>query len=217
MNERNIATSIHGRYLTIPPALPGPAPMLVGFHGYAEDAETQLERLRAIPESHRWLIVAIQALNRFYQRRTNQVVASWMTRQDREAAIADNIAYVAKCLDAVAAEWPALPKVVFAGFSQGVAMAFRAAVHSTREAVGVIAVGADVPPEIAPQELQKLPAVLIARGASDERYTKDQFAKDEQLLRNSSVSVYALEFNGGHEWSAEVVEAASKFLRDRNP
>ena len=114
MNERNIATNSHGRYLTIPPALPGPAPMLVGFHGYAEDAEAQLERLRAAPESHRWLIVSIQALHRFYQRRTNQVVASWMTRQDREAAIADNIAYVAKCLDAVAAEWPALPKVVFA-------------------------------------------------------------------------------------------------------
>jgi predicted esterase len=214
MNERNIAINIHGRYLTIPPALPGPAPMLVGFHGYAEDAEAQLERLRATPESHRWLIVSIQALHRFYQRRTNQVVASWMTRQDREAAIADNIAYVAKCLDAVAAEWPALPKVVFTGFSQGVAMAYRAAVHSTREVAGVIAVGADVPPEIAPRALQRLPAALIARGTSDEWYTEEQFVKDEQLLRNSSVNVYALGFNGGHEWSAEVVEAASKFLRD---
>jgi predicted esterase len=216
MNERNIATSTHGRYLTIPPALPGPAPMLVGFHGYAEDAEIQLERLRATPESHRWLIVSIQALHRFYQRRTNQVVASWMTRQDREAAIADNIAYVAKCLDAVAAEWPALSKVVFAGFSQGVAMAYRAAVHTTREVAGVIAVGADIPPEIAPPALQRLPAALIARGTSDEWYTKEQFAKDEQLLRNSSVNVYALGFNGGHEWSSEVVEAASKFLRDRH-
>jgi predicted esterase len=216
MNERNVATGIHGRYLVIPPALPEPAPMLVGFHGYAEDAEAQLERLRAIPESHRWLIVSIQALHRFYQRRTNQVVASWMTRQDREAAIADNISYVAKCLDAVAAEWAALPKVVFAGFSQGVAMAYRAAVHSTREVSGVMAVGADVPPEIALHELQRLPAALIARGTSDEWYTKEQFAKDEQLLRNSSVNVYALEFNGGHEWSAAVVEAASKFLSHRD-
>src|SRR5580658_7878355 len=111
MNERNIATNIHGRYLTIPPALSGPAPMLVGFHGYAEDAEAQLERLRTIPESNRWLIVSIQALHRFYQRRTNLVVASWMTRQDREAAIADNVAYVKACIDAVAAEWPTLPMV----------------------------------------------------------------------------------------------------------
>ena len=95
-------------------------------------------------------------------------------------------------------------------------MAYRAAVHSTREVAAVIAVGADVPPEIAPHAMRRLPAALIARGTSDEWYTKEQFAKDEQLLRNSSVSVCALEFNGGHEWSAEVAGAASKFLRGRH-
>src|SRR5580698_5319071 len=101
--------------------------MLVGFHGYGEDAETQLERLRAIPGSAGWIVVSIQALHRFYERRTNHVVASWMTRQDRDAAIADNIDYVQNCLNAVSAEWPTDGKIVFAGFSQGVAMAFRAA------------------------------------------------------------------------------------------
>src|ERR1700683_4919215 len=111
--------------------MPGPATMLGGFHGYAEAAEAQLERLRAIPESTRWLCVSIQALHRFYQRRTERVVASWMTRQDRETAISYTIAYITTCVDAVAAEWLTLPTVVFAGFSQGVAMAFRAAAHST--------------------------------------------------------------------------------------
>ena len=90
MTERTLATTIHGRYLLVPPAASGPAPVLIGFHGYAEDAQTQLERLQAIPESNRWLCVSIQALNRFYDRRTNRIVASWMTRQDREFAIADN-------------------------------------------------------------------------------------------------------------------------------
>ena len=51
--------------------------------------------MRAIPGAARWRLVAIQGLHRFYQRRDNQVVASWMTRQDRELAIADNLAYVA--------------------------------------------------------------------------------------------------------------------------
>ena len=191
--------------------------MLVGFHGYSEDAEAQLERLRAIPESTRWLCVSIQALHRFYQRRSNQVVASWMTRQDRELAIADNVAYVATCLEAVAGEWPTIPKIVFAGFSQGVAMAFRAAVNTARGVSGVIAVGGDVPPELAPGLLQRLPAALIARGTSDEWYTKDKFEADERRLRECSVNVHAVEFNGGHEWSSEVVEAASRFLRDLHP
>jgi predicted esterase len=191
--------------------------MLIGFHGYAEDAEAQLERLRVIPESTRWLSVSIQALHRFYQRRTNRVVASWMTVQDRESAIADNVAYVAKCIDAVAAEWPTRPEIVFAGFSQGVAMAFRAAVNPAHRVAGVIAVGGDIPPELTLGALKRVAAVLIARGTSDDWYTREKFADDERRLQDCSVRVRAIEFNGGHEWSSEVVEAASHFLRERHP
>ena len=54
-----------------------------------------------------------------------------MTRQDREAAIADNIDYVDRV---VAATRTAAEPLVFAGFSQGVAMAFRAAVRGKRRA-----------------------------------------------------------------------------------
>lgn len=214
-SEGIVAARVHGRYLVVPPAGSGPAPVLVGFHGYAEGAEEQLERLRAIPESSRWLCVSIQGLHRFYQRRSNQVVASWMTRQNRELAIADNIAYVRSCLDAIAAEHLTLPKLVFAGFSQGVAMAFRAAAHANRPVAGVIAVGGDIPGEIAPAALANVSAALIARGASDELYRKLKFADDERRLRDSSVSVRALEFSGGHEWTGEVAEAAGQFLRER--
>ena len=182
-----------------------------------EDAEAQLERLRAIPESTRWLSVSIQALHPFYQRSTNRVVANWMTRQGRELAIADNVAYVTTCIDTVAAEWQTIPKVVFAGFSQGVAMAFRAAANTTRCVAGVIAVGGDIPPELTSTELKRMSAVLIARGTSDKRYTKEQFANDEQRLRQCSVSVRALKFSAGHEWSSEVLAAASQFLHERYP
>jgi predicted esterase len=211
MTERSIATAIHGRYLTIPPATSAPVPMLVGFHGYAENAEAQLERLQAIPGSDRWLVVSVQGLHRFYRRRTSVVVASWMTRQDRELAIADNIAYVNACLDATAAEWPARTSVVFAGFSQGVAMAFRAAVHTQRNVVGVIAVGGDIPPEITSDELKKVPAVLLARGASDDLYTAEKFVSDQQRLQQSSVAICSLTPNSGHEWSDELSTAAGPF------
>jgi predicted esterase len=217
VKERTIAATTHGRYLVIPPTSQVPAPLLVGFHGYAEDAEAQLERLRAIPESAGWLKVSIQALNRFYERRTNRVVANWMTREDREFAIADNIAYVQNCIDAIAAEWQAIPKIVFAGFSQGVAMAFRAAASAKRFEAGVIAVGGDVPPELTPAALTRLSAVLIARGNFDAWYTNEKFAEDGRRLRDSGVNVRALEFNGGHEWSAQVLVAASDFLRERYP
>ena len=91
--------------------------MLVGFHGYGETAESLMERLRAIPSADDWLIVSVQGLHRFYQQRTNEVMASWMTRQDRELAIADNLAYVSAVVEEVVKEWPST-RIVFAGFSQ---------------------------------------------------------------------------------------------------
>ena len=210
--ERIIATPTHGRYLVVAPASPGPAPLLVGFHGYGEDAERQLERLRAIPGSDRWLIVSIQGLHRFYQRQTNAVVASWMTRQDRELAIADNHVYVAATLDDVVAAWPTVRRIVFAGFSQGVAMAFRAAASSAHPTAGVIAVGGDIPPELDTPILRRVQSALVCRGSRDDWYAANTFAADLRRLQESSVNLQRCEFDGAHEWSRAVSDAAAGFL-----
>jgi len=216
MIAHTIAARTHGRYVVVPPANPGPAPMLVGFHGYAETAELQAGRMRAIPGSDRWLIVAVQGLNRFYQRRTNEVVAGWMTRQDRDLAIADNLSYVASVVDAVTREWPTSYARVYAGFSQGVAMTFRAAVASSRPPSGVISVGGDVPPELESPDLCRVRTALVCHGSADDWYTAAVFAKDVRRLRDANVQVRPLEFAGGHEWSDEVVRAAGEFLREHH-
>src|SRR5437879_1999837 len=126
IEERTLAVTSHGRYLVARPARvplhPSTPPLLVGFHGYAEDAEIQLARLQSIPGADRWLIVSVQALHRFYRGRSREVVASWMTRQDRELMIADNLAYVSTVISALGGEAAMMNALVFAGFSQGVAM-----------------------------------------------------------------------------------------------
>jgi predicted esterase len=216
--ERTISATTHGRYLVAAPASNGPAPLLVGFHGYAEGAEAQLDRMRAIPGADRWVLVSVQALNRFYRGRTNEVIAGWMTRQDRELAIADNRAYVASVVDEIYRERPNADRtLVFAGFSQGVAMTFRAAVASTRPVAGVIAVGGDVPPELDATELAAVRTALVCHGQRDDWYTSDKFANDVQRLRGASISVTPLDFAGGHEWSGDVIQAAAAFLRERYP
>jgi len=212
--ERNIATTTHGRCLVLPASTPASAGLLVGFHGYAEGAESQLERLRAIPGSDRWTLVSVQGLHRFYQRRTNEVIASWMTRQDRELAIADNLAYVEAVVDALAREMGREPaRLVFAAFSQGVAMGFRAATATTRRVNGVIAVGGDVPPEIDAAALAGAQNALVCRGTSDEWYTDAKFQNDITRLRQSGVTVHAVTFEGGHEWSDAVLQNAATFLQ----
>jgi len=213
MLEKTIAATIHGRYLMSDGRAEEARNVLVGFHGYAEGADAQFERLRSTPGADRWRIVAVQGLNRFYDRRTNSVVAGWMTRQDRELAIGDNLAYVASAIDE-ACRGTTVTRVVFTGFSQGTAMAYRAAAASRLPVTGVIAVGGDVPPELGPDRLGALGRVLVCRGARDDWYTPEKFQADVHRLRTAGADVVAFEFEGKHEWSAPVLERAAAFLRE---
>ncbi len=201
---RTIAASVHGRYLIEMPTHAMPAGVIAGCHGYAETAEIQMERLRGIPGADRWALVSIQALHPFYRGRPADVVASWMTRQDRELAIRDNVGYVEAVIDEVARDAQVDLPVLYTGFSQGVAMAFRAACAATRTVLGVVAVGGDVPPELSADTLRRLPTVLVARGGHDVLYTSDQWAADQTRLRAAGVAVRTLTFDGGHEWHPDV-------------
>jgi predicted esterase len=104
---------------------------------------------------------------------------------------------------------------VFAGFSQGVAMTFRAAAASSRPVAGAMAVGGDVPPELGAEVLARVPAALVCRGANDVLYAAATFENDVRRLREAGSDVRPLAFDGGHEWSDAVLRAASVFLRER--
>jgi (2Fe-2S) ferredoxin/predicted esterase len=209
---RTIATPTHGRYLVEPAREGKPLGLLVGFHGYAETAEAHLERLRSIPGSGDWVLASIQGLHRFYRGRSEEVVASWMTRQDRDLAIADNVAFVATVVESLR-EIPAAPALVFCGFSQGVAMAFRAACSSAPRVSGVIAAGGGVPPELDREALARAGAALLVRGQRDEWYPLAAWAADQARLGAAGVDVRAFGFDGGHEWNDDVSGAAGAFLQ----
>jgi len=213
MIERSIATGTHGRYLIAAPENSRP-PLLIGFHGYAESADHEFQRLNSIPGAERWLRLSIQGLHRFYRGRGTEVVASWMTRQDRDHAIHDNAAYVHSVIENVVAECSASPARVFGGFSQGVAMAYRAATSSSIPPRAVIALGGDVPPELDAASLRRIPCVLIGRGVRDEWYTAEKHAADERRLAAAGVVVQSCVFDGGHEWTAEFAAAAGRLLKD---
>ena len=202
-----VSTTMHGRVLVRD--APQPTGVLVGFHGYTESAAIQMERLVAL-ELREWTLVSVQALNRFYRGRSSDVVAGWMTRQDRDAAIEDNIAYVDRVLDAVASK--DLP-VMCTGFSQGVAMAFRAGLRGARKATAVVGVGGDIPPELLEDASLRFPAVLLVRGASDEWYTAAKLESNVAALRQRGGAAETLVHAGGHEWTPEAAAKIAEFLR----
>ncbi len=211
--EREIAALVHGRYLLEAPADPAGCPLVVGFHGYGENADLHLEQLRRLPGATRWVLCAVQALHPFYNR-AGDVIAGWMTRQQREHAIEDNLRYVSSVVAEVKRELPVSERLAYLGFSQGAAMAYRAAAGSGHPCQGVVVLGGDLPPELEPRDLSHFPAVLLGRGSSEEWYDAAKMEHDVELLRKKRVDVRPFVFQGGHEWTNEFRAEAGRFLEE---
>ncbi len=210
--ERQIATLVHGRYLLARGSDTGAGrPLLVGFHGYGENAETHLRELKRIPGAEDWVICAVGALHRFYNR-DGEVIGSWMTRQQREQAIEDNVRYAAGVIAAVRREEQTSDVLVMAGFSQGVAMAYRAALRSGFPCHGVLALAGDVPPELADKPTFPFPPVLLGRGTKDTWYGEEKMARDLEVLGAKGAEVESCVFEDGHVWTDEYRAAAGQFL-----
>jgi predicted esterase len=133
-----------------------------------------------------------------------------MTSQDRELAIADNVAYVDKALDLAGIRPPA----VFVGFSQGVAMAYRAATRGRHKAAGIIALAADIPPELKERTTPEVvfPPLLIGAGTRDRIYPEAKLDADVKFLKSRGVDHEVVRFTGGHAWTATFRRAAARWL-----
>ena len=209
----SVETRTHGRVVVRDATDLPVRGLIVAFHGYGQSAESILGDLDGVSGVHAWTVVSVQALHRFYTRGDQAVIASWMTRQDREAAIADNIAYVDRAIEATLEVSPSLtglvPPIVWVGFSQGVGMAYRAALSGSRKGAAVIALGGDVPPDV---DVAHAPPVLIGVGVHDTWYTVEKARADAARLAAAGVSHEVVTFDGGHEWTDEFRPAVARWL-----
>lgn len=211
-HTQTVEVYVQGHFLLREPRVGAGRALLVGFHGYAENAEVQAARMTAIPGTDEDWIGSIQALHPFYRTRTGEVVASWMTKFAREQAIRENREYVDRVLDGLRSTIPDSVPLVFYGFSQGVAMAYRAAMSTRHPPTAVIALGGDVPPDVALEELRGLRRVLVGRGNRDRLYSEESFQKDLQRLESAGVRVSPCPFEGEHDSNEEFAAKAGEFL-----
>ena len=212
VDTKILPARVHGRFLVRDGGADSSGGLLVAFHGYGMSASGMLEEVEAIPGLDAWTVVSVQGLYRFYDSRTREVVASWMTRQDRELAIADNIAFVGDVVGRVLGSRQGFGPLVYLGFSQGTAMAYRAAAGVDHPCHGVVALGGDVPPELADRGLATCPPVMIGRGLADEWYGEDKVEADLRLLTNLGCETRVVRFAGGHEWTDEFRLRCEEFL-----
>jgi predicted esterase len=185
--------------------------LLVGFHGFGETAAANLAELLRLPDADAWTLASIEALHPFYTR-SGEIVCCWMTSRDRELAIRDNIAYVSDVLRTLRDETPDGP-LVAAGFSQGTSMTYRAAAFGSVPVHAVVALGGDVPPELAEADEVGFHRVLIGRGRDDEWYSAQKLAEDVALLTGLGVEPDVYEFDGGHEWTEGFRRETVRFLQ----
>ncbi len=211
---RHAPARVHGRYVVRPARAGARAAWLVGFHGQGETAMAFMESLARIPQGGAWLLASVQGLNRHYTRRGQEIVASWMTSEDRELAIADNVHWVDTVFERLEQEFGPPRAIVVAGFSQGVAMAHRVAQLGRRRCEGLLTTGGDVPPEFVTAAPRPWPVVLAATGAADAWYTPHRLEADVAALRAQGADARAFVFEGGHEWSPAFAEAAGGVLRE---
>ncbi|HEX6322150.1 MAG TPA: dienelactone hydrolase family protein [Vicinamibacterales bacterium] len=211
MNVVHVPARAHGRVVVRDASYDGRrSRLLLAFHGYGQRAESMHEMLEGVPGIEDWTVASIQALHPFYAR-GNQVVASWMTREDRELAIGENVDYVDDATVALQRERRA-DVIVCVGFSQGASMAWRAAVLGRRRADGVVALAGDIPPELADVPAESFPIALVAGGTKDEWYTAEKMDADLKLLEGKDVPHGRLRFDGGHECTDEFRRELGKFL-----
>jgi predicted esterase len=188
------------------------ADVWVVLHGYGQLAARFIAHFAALAAPER-LIVAPEALNRFYfdmprpgvSASDRRVGTTWMTREDREAEIADYVAYLDRMLPVVAST---ARTVTVLGFSQGVATACRWAALGSTPVQRLILWAGPIPPDLDLQLLAKrLSGVRVdfVIGERDPIGVGGELEKQLDALDQAGIQSQITQFEGGHTLDAGVL------------
>ncbi len=185
------------------------------LHGHGQLSGYFIRHFQPLADGRR-LIVAPEALNRFYLEHTSwqgtsqaRVGATWMTREDRLIEIDDYVRYLDalrhEVLDGL--ERSAL-RIVLLGFSQGVATAFRWVCRGRIRPALLVAWGGQIPPELDEKAVLALKGTRIVRvlGERDEMASPEAVAAEDERYERLGLKAEMVRFEGGHELNATVLQ-----------
>ncbi|AMJ65482.1 alpha/beta hydrolase [Hymenobacter sp. PAMC 26628] len=179
-------------------------------HGYRQLAAYFIRHFAALAAADPGLVVvAPEGLSRFYLHgHDGRVGTSWMTRDDRQHEIDDQIGFLNKLVGHVLGRCPAGVPVTLLGFSQGTATVGRWLVQAPfRPAHLVLWAGTfppDTNPEATEQLVRNLPITLVV-GEHDEYLTPSLVAQQQAHLRQMGALLAVRTFTGGHALNQEIL------------
>ncbi len=208
MQEHHFAARRTARYYTLDPAHTTREVWFV-LHGYGQLAAHFIRHFEAVQDGHR-LVVAPEALARFYLPGHQRVGASWMTRVDRLTEIDDYLAYLDALYDRIVEAVDRSQVTVHVlGFSQGAATASRWTALGRVEAHRLILWAGDFAHDldltVHAETLRRLNLTLVV-GTEDEFITPKRLAGLEAILIEHSIPYRLRPFKGDHRLDIETLK-----------
>ncbi|MCB2410228.1 alpha/beta hydrolase [Hymenobacter lucidus] len=216
--ERHIAVTRSARYYQAGELSKATRQVWFVCHGYGQLAAYFIRHFHHLAHADpATVIIAPEGLSRFYLNGTGgRVGATWMTREDRLAEIADYVAYFNQLTGTVLAECPPDVQVTVLGFSQGAATVSRwLAQASFRPARLVLWAGAfppDVDFTVATHLLHQFPVTLVC-GDQDEFISPEDLTKQQDFLRKLGVEPTVIHFQGKHELNGPILQRLHQALQ----
>ena len=181
------------------------------LHGYGQRAADSAEAARPLVSASR-CVVAPEGLSRFYVDGLDtheQVGASWMTREMREAEIRDYIRYLDAVVERLAP--PDAPSSIHVlGFSQGTATASRWALLGDTPIDRLVlwggALAHDLDLSAHASAIRALDLTIVV-GTDDPYVTADRRRAVEAQLAHHEIPVSIHTFDGGHRLDAATLRA----------
>jgi predicted esterase len=168
--------------------------LLFVLHGYGQLAEFFIRKFHFLEEDY--FIVAPEGMHRFYLKGSSgRVGASWMTKEDRDSDIKDNIHYLNSLYDSICSS-KKFDQITLLGFSQGGATAARWFNSFQRNIDAHISWASIYPPDLDITPCEKNKNNYFAIGDKDEYFSEHKLK--ETILFYKNLNYITFTFHGKH-------------------
>ncbi len=179
------------------------------FHGYGQLAEFFIRKFLPYDNPDR-LIIAPEGTNYSYLNGFHgRVGANWMTRHEREVAIANNHRLLDKLMENILFEFEEIPVIHVLGFSQGAATATRWVSRWSGKVKSLILWAGGFAQDLVLEDVKAVfseTKLIMVLGEKDELITPESILMQEELIHNLGKTFRKIGFSGGHELNAEILE-----------